>query len=196
MPARSPQDPEGALVERKHVERVVPVRQHHVGRIRETDSQVAILHHYPPRLGHVHDRELREAVCFPYDLLEQGELGVAANSCNQKIVEFCQYEGRQDERWRCFAQRRLSSLMKTLVGIDCGEQSAGVEDDHHSPKPASSSSTRSASVGSPLENRGNRGRGGSASLTRSLIASRMSSASLRPLSVARRPSADLRSSGK
>jgi hypothetical protein len=43
-----------------------------------------------------------------------------------------------------------------LGGIKRGEQAAGVEHDH-SPKPAaSSSSTRSASVGSPLSNSGTR----------------------------------------
>ena len=86
--------------------------------------------------------------------------------------------------------------MKTLARVDGGEQSAGVENDYHSPKPRSSSSTLSASVGSSLENNGSRGRGGSESSTNSLSASRMSSASLRPLCAAMRPSADLRSSGR
>ena len=48
-----------AFIERKHVERVVAVRQHHVGCIGEADAKVGILTYYPPCLCYVPDRELR-----------------------------------------------------------------------------------------------------------------------------------------
>ncbi len=72
-------------------------------------------------------------------------------------------------------------LVRPLAGIDRGRQSAGVQQDHRSPKPTSPSSTRSASVGSPLWNSGSRGRGGiAASPVTIAIPSRITAASLTP----------------
>jgi hypothetical protein len=185
------------FVESKHIERVVAVRQHHVGCIGEVHTQISILKQLSALPRPRARSRTRRGGMSPVRLLRARRVRpLSARPRSQQIVEFCQHEGRQDQRFHCPVQRLFSGVVKTLAGINGGEQPAGVEDEYRSPKPASTSSTPSASVGSPLENRGNRERGGSESSTRRLFASRMSSASLRSLSVARRPSADLKSSGR
>ena len=71
--------------------------------------------------------------------------------------------------------------MEMWIGVDGGEHTTTIQDQGHSPKPRSSSSNLSARVGSPPENNGDLGLGGSRACVGLRTASRMSSASLQPL---------------
>ena len=92
------------------------------------------------------------------NLPQQRCLDLHTKPGEQQVVQFSEDEWREQEGSRVSFQRLARGVVMSLVGIERGQKAAGVQNDH-SPKPARASSTRSASVGSPLRNSGKIGRG-------------------------------------
>ncbi len=199
-----------ALVEGEDVEGVVAICEYDVGGVGEPDVEVGVAFEYGAGRGDVGGRERLEAVRTAFDLGEQGQLLAAAYPGGEQVVDLCEYE-RRDEEWSVRALQSLAGRAVVALGrVDGGEQAAGVEYDHRpvyrsvyrSPKPgkgpwpASSSSTRSASVGSPESNSGTFGRGRRCPSNRTLTASRIRSASLLPTAPATLSKSALSSSGR
>src|SRR5207244_2785150 len=107
------------------------------------------------------------------------KLGVDAEAFGDEVVEFGEDERRKDER--LFRRRDEGVDLGVLesVSIEQREKRARVGENQRRPKPsASNSSTRSASVGSPLEKRPLLGRLSGRAYWSS--AARITAASLRP----------------
>jgi hypothetical protein len=197
---------EVAFVEGEQVEGVVAAGQHYVGGVGEPKVEVGVALEHGAGRGDVGGRERLEAVRAAFDLGEQRQLLPAADLRGEQAVELGENERRDEERTIRALQGLASRAVLALGGVDGGEQAAGVEYERHpvyrspkpgrGPRPASSSSTRSESVGSPESNSGILGRGGSCPSNRALTASRISSASLLPVSPAARSRPALTSSGK
>jgi len=205
-----PEGAEVALVEGEEVEGVVAVGEYYVGGVGEPEVEVGVALQHGAGRADVGGREWFEAVRAEFDLGEQRELLGASYPGGEQVVELGEHK-RRDEEWRVGALQGLAGwTVMALGGVDGGEQAACVENDHRfvyrpvyrspkpgtGPRPASSSSTRSASVGSPESKSGTLGRGGRCCSSRDRTASRIKSASLLPVSPAACSSPALTSSGR
>src|SRR5690242_6805346 len=185
------------LVEGEYLIGVVPSREHDDRGLRQAGAETGVPQQDVPGLCDVCAREVLEAIDAAPDLVEKIELGAPTGALFDQLVKLCEHERREHERRSSCSQGVRRCEVTGLAWIDGGEEAARVEQDQSSPKPsASSSSTRSASVGSPELNRGIRGRGVNCASTTLAIPSRMSSASLRPDAAAARLRSRPSSSGR
>lgn len=133
-----------SLVEREQIPDSVSLGQNHEGCIGEADVELRMTTNEPLGGGDLIGVERFEPIDGARDLGEERTLGLLVDPRGEQVVELGKHEWRQHPgRWRG-AQRRGCRGMVTLAAVDRGQKTAGVEDDHRSPKPVSSSSTRSA----------------------------------------------------
>ncbi len=214
MVGERPDGAEVALVQGEEVEGVVSTGEYYVGGVGEPDVEAGVALEHGAGRGDVGGRERLEPVRAAFDLGEQRQLLPPAYPGGEQVVELGEHERRDEERPLRALQGLASRAVLALGGIDGVEQATGVEYDRHpvcrsvnrpvycspkpgrGPRPASSSSTLSASVGSPESNSGTFGRGRRCPSNRALTASRIRSASLLPVSPATRSRPALTSSGR
>src|SRR4029450_5310843 len=146
------------MVERQQRARPVPPRDHDEGRISGADLLIAIAADDPRARPKVVRVELREVAGTTRELGEYLHLGIDADAGRDEIVEFGHNEGRDNQRLIRALDDASCVVVPRLSAVEQRQQGTGGGDDHRSPNPASSSSTRSA-IGSPsmIPNRG-RGR--------------------------------------
>ena len=195
LPTAGPQGTEVTLVQGEDVPRPMPLGEHDERRIGEADLQLGVPREHILRGRDIARIERLELVSTPGDFIEEGGLGDASYMARYQVVEFGEHERREQQRRRGFGQSRYTLRVVTLAGVDRRKEPARIEQDHNSPKPASASSTRSASRGLPLLKSGRRGRGGALCAVTARSASRISSASLHPRAAAARASERFSSSG-
>ena len=152
------QDAEMAFVEGEDLARHVAFGEHDDRGVRKANSEVGVALDDLPRSGDVLPGESLKLIGTTLDLREQARARSLAHAGEEEVVDSASTNGDSSsgaEPRQTFGRLEMAALGR----VERGEQAAGVEQDH-SPKPAaSSSSTRSASEGSPLSNNGNRGRG-------------------------------------
>ncbi len=185
-----------SLVEREQVLDTETFRKDDYGRVRQPDHEVGVALDDLCGATDVGVRDPFEAVCARGDIFEQRSLGVLSDAASEQVVKLGQDKRRQYERPWVRGDRGCSRCVGGLGAVDRCEEAAGVDQDHFSPKPSSSSSARSAIVGSPLSNKGSRGRGRPTRLATYSTPSRINSASLRPLVFAACSRATFKSSGR
>src|SRR5687767_1989442 len=129
------------------------------GSVREADAEIGVALYERTGLFNVMGRERLELVRAPCNLGEQLHARRFPDTAGEQVIELREHERREQQRRLRSEQAGRGFLVVAFGGVQRGQQAAGVEQDH-SPKPAaSSSSTRSASVGSPLSNSGTLGGG-------------------------------------
>lgn len=112
-----------------------------------------------PREPHVTGRHWRQRIDAAFDLAQQVGARRFADADGKKVIKLGQNERREKPRRGGAHETRGRLRVPVLARVERREQTAGVEQDH-APKPAaSSSSTRSARLESPLSKSGTFGGG-------------------------------------
>lgn len=191
--ADRPQRREVPTVQGEDRARAVSVGQHDVGRIRDPDPLILVFRDDAGGLLDFGGTAVGELPGPAGEFTQDGELGIDTYPGGDEIVEFRYHIRGYDERV-CGAIDALRHCgVVWLGGVEIGKQRTRV-DDHRSPKPASSSSTRRA-MGSEPAYRPPRG-GGLAPPTAARMDSRITCASETPRCRAARFTAALSSSGR
>ena len=145
-----------ALVEREDILSLVAVGEHDDRRVCEADPKITVTLDDDEGRAEINRGELFESEGATLNLAQQTCARAMSHSCREQIVELCQHKRREQQRRLGCGETRLRLGMGALGGVERSEKPARVEQDQ-SPKPAaSSSSTRSANVASPLSKSGRR----------------------------------------
>ena len=147
--ANRPQNCEMPAIEGHNRPRAVSISQHHVGGVRNADALITVLlddGDSSLELGHA---EIGQFPCTAGQFTQHSDFGIHADARADQIVQFRDDIGRDDEQLLGAIDDAGYRLMVRLFPIEIGKQRAGV-DDHRSPKPSKSSSTRRA-IGSEPE---------------------------------------------
>lgn len=142
------------MIQGEHIENSVALGENDDGSVSKTYAEVPITAQDHSGGGDVLCAEGLQPVGTPGHLFKERMLGISAHSGGQQIVEFGQDERRQEQWPTGLAKRCCRFGVLALTAIDRGQQAAGIEKNHFSPKPASSLSTFSARSDLPLANSG------------------------------------------
>lgn len=143
-----------ALIERQDIVDAVPVCQHDDRRIGQADVEVGVAVHDPRRSPDITWTHDFQPECACADLSQQGVGSRYRSAAPNQVVELGQDEWREQQRAWGIAQRRCRGGMVPFPGIERGQQTARIDEDHGSPNPSSSSSVRDARSGWPLSKSG------------------------------------------
>jgi hypothetical protein len=118
------------------------VSEYHDRRIDNSDVEIAVALDHCGTLPEAVDRHRTEVVRAARQFAEHCKFGFDTEACGDEVVEFGHHVRRHDQRVvECFHHCDDCSVGR-FASIEQREQCARVGDDHRSPKPASSSSTR------------------------------------------------------